>query len=300
MHKCIFIYTYKYIYIYIYIYQVLLAIGKPISITFLREKIKAIAAPKVSTSFLNRQPPPVVLSDQEKDARRLAMVNAAQNRGKVWDKKVAAGSRRRKEGGDQIDFTGKPIYDHSLLAEIGSANPETQRMVRMAKEAELKRVEALGYDPFKPHMSSSSTASGSAPEKGSTSPPNTYGASSTYGGPVQSAKDNSSSSGQDNNRSSNNISSNNSAVNSGKEISSPEYVISSEDLLQGEAFPDIVEAVDTAMGMLLSNPPEDGVKVQIALDTIESMLTKLAAANSDDYAKFKSIRVMNGGIYMYI
>jgi hypothetical protein len=33
-----------------------------------------------------------------KDARRLAMVNAAQDRGKVWDKKVAAGSRRRKEG----------------------------------------------------------------------------------------------------------------------------------------------------------------------------------------------------------
>ncbi len=26
------------------------------------------------------------------------MVNAAQDRGKVWDKKVAAGSRRRKEG----------------------------------------------------------------------------------------------------------------------------------------------------------------------------------------------------------
>jgi hypothetical protein len=28
-----------------------------------------------------------------------------------------------------------------------------------------------------------------------------------------------------------------------------------------EAYPEIVESVDNAMGLLLSNPPEDGVKV---------------------------------------
>jgi hypothetical protein len=47
------------------------------------------------------------------------------------------------------------------------------------------------------------------------------------------------------------------------------------------------------------------VQVQTALDTIELMLTKLAAANKDDNAKFKCIRVMNGGfqtryVYIYI
>ena len=46
-----------------------------------------------------------------------------------------------QEGDTQIGTDGRTIYDHSNLAELGSKNPETQRMVELAKLAEGKSTE---------------------------------------------------------------------------------------------------------------------------------------------------------------
>jgi hypothetical protein len=34
------------------------------------------------------------------------------------------------------DASGRPLYDHSAAATLGNDNPETQRVVRLAKERE--------------------------------------------------------------------------------------------------------------------------------------------------------------------
>ena len=49
------------------------------------------------------------LDDTEKEKRREAMVAAALQREKSWDKKVASAKDKR---GTQTDHTGRPIYDH--------------------------------------------------------------------------------------------------------------------------------------------------------------------------------------------
>ena len=49
------------------------------------------------------------LDDAEKEKRREAMVAAALQREKSWDKKVASAKDKR---GAQTDHTGRPIYDH--------------------------------------------------------------------------------------------------------------------------------------------------------------------------------------------
>ena len=49
-----------------------------------------------------------------------------------------------QEGDTQIDTDGRTIYDHSALAALGSSNPETQRMVELAKQAENRSKEVRG------------------------------------------------------------------------------------------------------------------------------------------------------------
>ena len=53
------------------------------------------------------------LDDAEKEKRREAMVAAALQREKSWDKKVASAKDKR---GAQTDHTGRPIYDHRYIA----------------------------------------------------------------------------------------------------------------------------------------------------------------------------------------
>ena len=78
-----------------------------------------------------------------------------------------------------------------------------------------------------------------------------------------------------------------------------------EDLEQGEQYPDLVAAVNSAMQQLLEKAaPEDADKVQTALATADKMLGSLAVAllassNSNDgnhhaaVAKMSRVRVMN-------
>ena len=47
----------------------------------------------------------------------------------------------QQEGETLIDTDGRTVYDHSNLAELGSSNPVTQRMVELAKKAEQKSKE---------------------------------------------------------------------------------------------------------------------------------------------------------------
>jgi hypothetical protein len=49
-----------------------------------------------------------------------------------------------QEGDTQTDTDGRTIYDHSALAALGSSNPETQRMVELAKQAENRSKEVRG------------------------------------------------------------------------------------------------------------------------------------------------------------
>jgi membrane-associated protease RseP (regulator of RpoE activity) len=223
--------------------ELLQAIGKPVLITFARSA-KATA---------NRSVPAASLNEEEKKARREATLAAAQDRGKSWDKKVQSGRTKRK---DNEDTSGRTIYDHSQLAEMGASNPETQRMVMLSKQMEQNHAQALGYNPFQPHMSSSSNTNGVGPLKGfeegrSPTSPSTYApASSAYGG----AYTGSSSSGKNDTNS--NYNSTKSDNDSGNDEERER-----RDLEEGEAFQEVVDGVDCAMGLLLGVAPEDGPKV---------------------------------------
>lgn len=204
------------------------------------------------------------------------MAAAALQRGKTWDKKVATAKSKRDDS--QTDLRGRPIYDHSALAELGANNAETQRMVAAAKQLELESVQKLGYDPFKPIMSSSSTTTGVgalagiAPPSLSTGLFPAPGAARALPPAVPSSPSSSSA-----------------AVGT---------TATMEDLEEGEQCADIVEAVNAAMRQLLERASaEDGERVQTALVTVEKMLsalqTAVAADKADALAKVRSVRVMN-------
>ena len=132
----------------------------------------------------------------------------------------------------------------------------------------------LGYDPFKPHMSSSSNTGGVGPLAGGVG----GGMSLPPPPPFPSSSSSSSTNGLP---------------------SSPSSSLE-EDLEQGERYPDLVAAVNAAMQQLLEKAsPEDGDRVQTALATVDKMLGSLAVALASDrqdgaaVAKMSRVRVMN-------
>ena len=164
-------------------------------------------------------------------------------------------------------------------------------------------MEKLGYDPFKPHMSSSSNTGGVGPLAGGVGggmslPPPPPSSSSSNGAWPSSPSSSSSSSS--------------SSSGSGQGFAAPGVVPPppnptawsssslEEDLEQGEQHPDLVTAVNDAMQQLLEKAsPEDGDKVQTALVTIDKMLGSLSLALASDQpdnaavAKMSRVRVMN-------
>ncbi len=81
------------------------------------------------------------LSEVQKQERRDMVMRAAKEREQQWDK--------RKKGlastGEQVDYKGRPLYDHSAAAALGSSNPETQRMVEKARQAEEAHAAVRPY-----------------------------------------------------------------------------------------------------------------------------------------------------------
>ena len=161
----------------------------------------------------------------------------------------------------------------------------------------------LGYDPFKPHMSSSSNTGGVGPLAGGVGggtslpppppfPSSSASSSSTNGRPSPSSS--SSSGGQGHGFA---------APGVVPPPSDPTAWSSSsieEDLEQGERYPDLVAAVNAAMQQLMEKAsPEDGDKVQTALVTVDKMLGSLSLALASDHqdaaavAKMSRVRVMN-------
>ena len=54
-----------------------------------------------------------------------------------------------------IDDKDRPVYDHSMAASHN--NEETMKLVNATKAMEMQTAEDMGYNPFQPHMSSSSS-----------------------------------------------------------------------------------------------------------------------------------------------
>ena len=223
------------------------------------------------------------LSTDEKDRRREAMVAAALAREKSWDKKVQTAKGKRDPN---TDVSGRQIYDHSALAEIGASNPETQRLVALAKQNEQRTVQQLGYDPFKPALSSSSTTSGvgalaSLPPPPSSALPALGSPSSRAAAPLPTPT----------------------PTPTPTPLPAPPAppppaasATSTDDLEAGEGHPAIVDEVNAAMQQLLDRAgAEDGDRVQIALTTVEKMLTALRSAlvGGGDATKFRNVRMGN-------
>ena len=69
-------------------------------------------------------------------SNQLSLPNLPSTSTSTWTLHWTSTSMWLKEGDTQIGTDGRTIYDHSALATLGSSNPETQRMVNLAKQAE--------------------------------------------------------------------------------------------------------------------------------------------------------------------
>jgi len=241
--------------------EVVGVLGRPVTVRFSRPSNGATAYSSSSSStsssssssrfglgFTQKSapPPPAPLTEEEKDSRRAAMVKAAQDRGSAWDKRVAAASSKKKMNAKN---DGRPVFDH----DTSQKSLETARIVAAAKQSEQKAVEQMGYNPFKPLLSSN-LAQQSTTE--TTTVPFSGGGHVLGGG--SSPRD--------------------------REEQDALDAVEPED---SEA----VNAVNEALGMLLSAAETDSVGVQTAITTAAKMLK--AAADSPDEAKFRCIRLAN-------
>lgn len=239
------------------------AIPRPVTLKFYRPQLKTTNTTTSSNTLKSifKSPPNLTISLEEKEARRLAMIKAAQDRESAWDRKISNG-RKNKTNNNDINSKVKPVYDHSAAAEIN--NPETVYRVEMAKKAEEKAVKSMGYDPFKPHMSFSSGNSEKSNKNNILSP-----LSSTTSSP-RFASNNEKSISQD-------------VINQVNDI----------DINYEEDHPNVLE-VDDALSLLLSNGTNNeelAEKLKTALTTIIKMLSSLAKNRIDP--KYRSVRVNN-------
>lgn len=83
------------------------------------------------------------MTPDERQARRDMILRAAKDREQAWDKKVAGGRKAAQASDSKVDMNGRPIFDHSVAASIGSNNPETQRQVEVIRKAEEKQAKVL-------------------------------------------------------------------------------------------------------------------------------------------------------------
>ena len=134
---------------------------RPVTITFYRSEsnMKEIIAISNSSSgpvkgavgATNGTQSSASKLELEKQQRRELMANAAKERQQTWGKRVASASSKQSES--KVDMYGKPLYDHSVAASIGSENLATQRAVQAARRGEVQQANNLGYDPYRPNLS---------------------------------------------------------------------------------------------------------------------------------------------------
>jgi hypothetical protein len=101
-----------------------------------------------NTSKPAAKPAPVqpTLTEEEKKARREMLTKAAADRNQQWEKKLGSGKHNK---GTEIK---REEANNSFPEDF--SNPETLRVIQKTKEMEIKTEQALGYNPFRPHMSS--------------------------------------------------------------------------------------------------------------------------------------------------
>lgn len=203
------------------------------------------------------------LSELEKDARRQAMINAAQERSQAWDKKISAGKAMRLNAASANNAFEFDVKDEDM-------NPETIKRIELAKQHEKLMAAKLGYDLYKPVLSSSASAS-SANNLAATTTNNTQTPTSTS----------SSSSPR------NNTGTSTSTATSSSSSSSSSFRVDEE----------VVGAVDDCLASLLSyagSEEELGdptATAEGALMTVFKMLSNLF--NHKDEDKFRTIRLGN-------
>ena len=166
----------------------------------------------------------------------------------------SAWEKRVAQGASKRNGTGSGKDDGRRIYDhdVSARNPETARGAAAAKQAEEEAVRRMGYNPFKPHMS----FSGAGPTVGTESTPR------------------SGSGGQ---------SSRTESVQRQQAQQQPDYTQEVEEK--------DVDAVNEALGMLLSAAEADPSLVESAIATAAKMLKALA--DNRDEAKFRSIRLAN-------
>ena len=147
---------------------------RPVTITFYRSEsnMKEIIAISNSSSgpvkgavgATNGTQSSASKLELEKQQRRELMANAAKERQQTWGKRVASASSKQSES--KVDMYGKPLYDHSVAASIGSENLATQRAVQAARRGEIQQANNLGYDPYRPNLSYSGQPAAANPSSG--------------------------------------------------------------------------------------------------------------------------------------
>jgi hypothetical protein len=243
----------------------------------------------------NTAPPP--LSEEEKQQRREMLTKAAKERSDKWDKKAGGGSSK-KSSENTINKPLPTVNTH--FNEDRPLDAETQRVIQMTKEMEkkteqvrnesykhhvyinpivlslslFKQQQELGYNPFRPFMSSAgNSAPGISSSSSSSSPPPPN--SLNIAPPPRVAAPNTDNSPRNNTNNDNN---------------------NNNNLLYGEGDNDeselMIAEVDDAFAMLLSLGEADQEKAKIAVQTVQKMLQNLQVNGRSD-PKFRSIRLTN-------
>lgn len=86
------------------------------------------------------------------------MASAAANRGKAWDKKVSKVAQQRREEEKRKE---EEEESNSSLSSSNHVSEETLRAVEQTKLAERQTSESMGYNPYKPVMSTTTSKGGS-------------------------------------------------------------------------------------------------------------------------------------------
>lgn len=195
----------------------------------------------------------IALSEKEKDERREAMIKAANDRQSSWDKRLERSAKNRimNQKGNITD-NGK----NELI------NPETLKTIEAAKRKEQALVNSLGYDPFKPLLSSNISGSRSTTGSSelSTSSPR-YASNSPRANPSATGE------------------------------STPRIDYDSI----GSKYPSLVDDLDGSFSLMLTSADtgETGSSenVNVCLTTISKLLNNLV--NNPTDTKYRSIRINN-------
>lgn len=199
------------------------------------------------------------LSEKEKDERREAMIKAANDRQSSWDKRLERSAKNRG-----ISQKGNIMNDNNNVEPI---NPETLKTIEAAKRKEQALKNSLGYDPFKPLLSSNISGGNSStatPELSSSSP--RYASSSPRANSSESPRAN---------------------------TTSPIPSIDYESI--GNIYPSLVDDLDGSFSLMLTSADtgagDSSDNVNVCLTTISKILGNLI--NSPNDVKYRCIRINN-------